>query len=330
MPVLIVDQNEVRSLLTMPACIEAMVGALTAVSAGEALLPVRTVLRLPGGQRFFGAMPAYLDSLPALGIKVLTVMLGNHGTPLDSHQGATLLFDTTDGRLLCILDATSITAIRTAAVSGVATRALARRGAGDLAVLGAGVQARTHIAAMAAVLSLRRVRVWSRSAEGARQFAAAAVSPVPVEPCATAREAVEGADVICTVTSSPAPVLSGAWIAPGAHINAVGASRPETRELDSDAVARARLYVDSRAAAMVEAGEFLIPRSEGRIDDRHVVGEIGEVLLGRILGRQAPEEITLFKSLGLAVEDVAAARLIYDRARSEKRGIEVEIGGRRE
>jgi ornithine cyclodeaminase len=332
MQVLVVNQSEVPRLLPMDACMEAMARALQSVARGESVLPLRQIIMLPGQQAAFGAMPAYLGSPPAVGLKAITVFPGNHGSELDSHQGAVLLFETERGRLLAVIDASSITAIRTAAVSGVATRALARAKAGDLALLGTGVQALTHLEAMSHARRLRRVRAWSRSPDHVRAFAQAAAKRlgVTVEPAGTAREAVEGADLVCTVTASREPVLKGEWLSPGTHVNAVGASLPTARELDTSAIAAARLFVDRRESALNEAGDFLIPRREGAVDESHIRGELGELLLGRCPGRQSEADITVFKSLGLAVEDVAAARLIYDNAIRTGGGTRVELGGARD
>jgi ornithine cyclodeaminase/alanine dehydrogenase-like protein (mu-crystallin family) len=276
-------------------------------------------------------MPAYVGAPKALGAKVITVFPDNHGTSLDSHQGAVLLFEADHGRLVAVMDASSITAIRTAAVSGLATRLLARRDATEVAILGTGVQARTHLEAMCAVRPVKRARVWSRNAGAVLEFAAreSGLRGVTVEPARSAREAVEGAEIVCTVTSSREPVLAGEWLASGAHVNAVGASLPFARELDTAAVARGRLYVDRRESALNEAGDFLIPKREGAIGDDHIVGELGELVLGRIPGRRSESEVTIFKSLGLAVEDVAAAHFLYERARRDGRGTSVELGGSR-
>jgi ornithine cyclodeaminase len=319
----------------MAECMDVMAAALAELARGNAVLPLRTVLRLPESPNVFAVMPAYLgahERPAAAGVKAITVFPGNEGTRYDSHQGAVLLFDTEHGRLLAVMDASAITAIRTAAVSGVATRLLAREDAGDLAILGAGVQAATHLEAMLLARRVRRVRAWSRTPERLRRFAerAARRHGVAVECCATAREAVEGADLICTVTASREPVLLGEWIAPGAHVNAVGASVPSARELDSAAVARSRLFVDRRESALAEAGDILIPKREGAIGDGHIQAELGEVLVGERPGRRTPDEITLFKSLGLAVEDLAAARHIYANAVARGAGTSVELGGARE
>jgi ornithine cyclodeaminase len=268
----------------------------------------------------------------SLGAKVISVFPGNDQTPYDSHIGVVLLFDAELGRLLAIMDASSITAIRTAAASGLATRLLAAPDAGDLALLGSGTQAMTHLDAMQCVRPLKRVRVWSRRPERAAAFASRASRrhEIAVEVMPSAREAVEGADLICTVTSSREPVLEGAWITEGAHINAVGAALPTARELDSEAVRRSRLFTDRRESLTNEAGEFLIPRREGVIGDDHVVGELAELLTGVVEGRRAPEDITLFKSLGLAIEDVASARHIYEKAVAGGTGIWVSLGGLRD
>ena len=332
MKILVVDQTTVTRLLPMDDCMAAMEEALAVLARGDAILPLRQVLRLPGGRGAFAAMPAYDGSSESIGLKAITVFPGHHGTELDSHQGAVLLFEGERGRLLAVMDASSITAIRTAAVSGVATRLLAREDAGDLAILGTGVQARTHLEAMRIARPVRRVRVFSRDPGRVRAFAerASARHGIAVEPAASARQAVEGADLVCTVTSSTEPVLLGEWLAAGAHINAVGASLPHCRELDSAAVARARLFVDRRESALNEAGDVLIPRREGAIGDDHIQAELGEVVLRRHPGRGNADEVTLFKSLGLAVEDVAAARLVYRHAERTGAGTWVELGGARE
>jgi ornithine cyclodeaminase len=327
MNVLVLSQSDVAHLLPMGDCIDVMESALRALSNGDAILPLRQILRLPDSKNAFAVMPAYLGAAKAVGAKVITVFPDNHGTALDSHQGAVLLFEAEHGSLAAIMDASSITAIRTAAVSGLATRLLARDDAAEVAILGTGVQARTHLEAMCAVRPVRRVRVWSRSAAAVREFAAreSRQRGLAVEPARNAQEAVEGAEIICTVTAAREPVLAGDWLADGAHVNAVGASLPFARELDTSAVARGRLYVDRRESALNEAGDFLIPKREGAITDDHIVGEIGELLLGRAPGRRTPSEVTIFKSLGLAVEDVAAAQFIYERARIERRGSGVEL-----
>jgi ornithine cyclodeaminase len=326
---LIVSHEEVEHLLPMAECVDVMADALAATARGDALLPLRQVLRLHGGADAFALMPAVLGS--SIGAKVITVFPGNDATPYDSHMGVVLYFDDTNGRLLAIIDASSVTGIRTAAVSGLATRLLSLPNASRLALLGAGVQAMKHLEAMRAVRPISSVRLWSRSADRRARFAAWAGKTlgIEVETCDRAEAAVRGADVICTVTSSRVPVLEGAWLAPGAHINAVGASLAGARELDTDAVVRSRVYVDRRESALNEAGDLLIPRDEGAIDNSHIRGEIGQLVTGAVAGRAADDEITLFKSLGLAVEDVAAARFIYQRALASGSGTWMTIGGLR-
>jgi ornithine cyclodeaminase len=331
MQVLIVSQSEVMELLPMSDCIDVMAQALTTLAQGEAILPLRPIMWLPERVGALGLMPGYLGDIQAMGVKVVSVFPGNHGTEYDSHQGTVLLFETEHGRLLAMMDATEITAIRTAATSGVATRLLARGEANDLALLGSGVQAKSHLAAMLAVRDIQRVRVWSRNADHARHFAQAQAKKhgINVEVSGSVAEAVAGADIICTTTAAPEPILHGDWLEPGVHINAVGSSVAFARELDTDAMVKSRLYVDRRESTVNEAGDFLFPQKEGAIDESHIVGEIGEILMGKVAGRQTDSEITLFKSLGLAVEDVASAYHIYKKATVTGRGTWVELGGER-
>ncbi len=331
MEVLIVNQEEVPHLLPMEECIEVVAQALMTLSAGEAINPLRPVLWLPEKVGALGMMPAHLSDIEAMGIKVVSVFPGNHGTAYDSHQGAVLLFETRHGRLLAIIDASEITAIRTAAASAVATRALANDSAGDLAILGTGVQARTHLEAMRVVRPVHRVRVWSRNAGHARRYAEREGDRhgLEIEVSPSVQVAVESADIICTTTAAPEPILMGEWISPGAHINAVGSSVPFSRELDTNAIVRSRLFVDRRESTLNEAGDFLFPKKEGAVGDNHIRGEIGEILLGKIEGRRSAEELTLFKSLGVAVEDVASAHHIYQQARARGMGTLVELGGGR-
>lgn len=331
MKVLMINQSEVRKLLPMDECMEVMASTLKTVADGNAIVPLRHVMWLPEKIGALGTMPAYLGSIGMMGLKVMSVFPGNHGTEFDSHIGAVMLYETKHGQLLAIVDASAITAIRTAAVSGVATQALARKDASDLTIMGSGVQAQSHLAAMLVARKIDRVRVWSRNYQSAKAFAEHAgrrhdISIVAVE---DRREAVEGADIICTTTASPTPVLPGDWIQPGAHINAVGSSVAFTRELDTAAIVRSKLFVDRRESTLNEAGDFLIPKKEGAINDDHIRGEVGEVLLGHARGRESNDEITLFKSLGLGVEDVASAHHVYTKAIKQNLGLGVELGGAR-
>jgi ornithine cyclodeaminase len=332
MQILVVNQAEVAQLLPMRECIEVMSGALETLSRGGALLPLRTIVRLPDGKNAFAVMPALMEAPSVMGLKAVSIYPGNHGSERDSHQGAVLLFDTGHGGVLALLDASSITAIRTAAVSAVATRALSRPDSSELAIIGSAVQARTHFNAIPLVRPITRVRIWSRSRASADAFAAwaRARSDLVIDVFDTAKDAVAGADIICTATASNTPVLQGAWITPGAHINAVGASAARARELDSNAVVLARLFVDRRESALNESGDFLVPKSEGLVTDDHILAEIGEVLLGRHRGRTSASDITLFKSLGLAIEDLAAAQHIYVSALRNNYGCKVELGGERD
>ena len=331
---LLLSGRDVRALLPMKECIEVMEGALRSVTDGRSVLPLRTIIKLDGTPNAFGSMPAVVGkgAGASLGAKIITVFPGNDSTPYDAHIGVVLLFDAEHGKLLAIADASSITSIRTSAVSGLATRLLAREDAKELAILGAGVLAMPHLDAVKCVREIRRVRVWSRSGEKSKMFAekARAKFGVEVAVCAGAREAVEGADVVCTITASRTPVLEGAWLAPGAHVNAVGASLPTARELDTAAVVRSRLFVDRRESTLNEAGDFLIPRGEGAVTDAHILGELGDLLAKSVKGRTSRDDITLFKSLGLAVEDVASLRHIHTKAMASGAGTRFALGGLRE
>jgi alanine dehydrogenase len=289
------DEAAVQHVLAMDEVITAMETALAAFSQGQVVQPIRTIVPVADHHGFLGVMPAYAG---ALGVKLVAFYPQN--VELPTHLATILLFRPETGELLATMDGRLITEMRTAAASAVATRLLARPEAAVLAILGSGVQAHSHLEALRLVRTFRDVRVWSpRHAEA---FALAH----QVRAVGTAAEAVRGADVIVVATSATTPVLEGAWLAPGAHINAVGATRPEWRELDDATLQRARLYVDSRAAAVVESGDVI---AAGQ-----VFAEIGEVVAGLQPGRTSPDEITLFKSVGIAVEDVATANLVYRKA----------------
>ncbi len=325
----LLNHKEIRTLLPMADCIDVVADALQGLAAGDAALPLRSIVWLPEKIGALGSMPSTMGN-QVFGSKVISVFPGNASSPYDSHQGVVLLFEGEHGRLVAILDATEITAIRTAAASGLATRTLARKDAGDLAILGTGAQARTHLQAMAAVRELRRVRVWSRSGRG-REFAdsAAGLAPVLVEVVDSAMDAVQGADLVCTVTDSKEPVLRADWLSPGAHLNAVGACTPNAREVDSATMARASLFTDCRESFFHEPGDFLIARQEGMVTDEALKGELGEVLVGTVEGRTSDEEITLFESLGISIEDLAAAQFVYERAKEHGRGTTIELGAMR-
>ncbi|HEY7895512.1 MAG TPA: ornithine cyclodeaminase family protein [Gemmatimonadaceae bacterium] len=319
MSTIVVNGTRVRQFLPMRDCIEAMERALRALARGGAVVPLRPVVRIPGDAGgALAVMPAYLDDPRSLGVKAISVFAGNEGTVHDSHQGAVLLFDPGHGALVAIMDAGAITAVRTAAVSGLATRLLARPEAGDLAILGAGVQAHSHLEAMRAVRPVHRVRVWSRTHARAVEFAQRYNAPdLPVTAVMEPHEAIDGADLVCTVTSSREPVVMGDWLAPGAHLNVVGASVAAAREVDTTAILRSACFVDRRESALREAGDLVIPIRDGAVAESHIRAELGELLEGQSPGRLTPQEITLFKSVGLAVEDLGAADIVYRRAQGD-------------
>ncbi len=297
----------------MQACIDLMVATMSAVSRGDAVLPLRTVMPVPCGDNAFAMMPGYLSAPATLGAKIVCVFPGNPARGLSSHMGMCVLFDPETGVMRALLDAAAVTAWRTPAATAAASRALARSGAGDLAILGTGEQALGHLDALSRVHALRRIRVWGRDAGRARKFAETAQQPgLPlIEVCADVRQAVTGADLICTVTNAPDPILQGAWISPGAHINLVGASIQTASEIDVAGVREARYFVDYRPSAVAQAGELRRAIDAGAVTLAHIEGEIGEVHLGRIAGRTDDDQITIYKSLGLAAQDIALADAVY-------------------
>jgi len=323
---LVLDAAAVEALLPMNACIDVMRDALMALARNEAVTPLRTVIRMPNGA--LAAMPAYDGTTETVGLKIVTVFPNNPAAGLPSHLGVVLVFRAVDGVVSAMVDAAAITAIRTAAVSALATRVLAREDADVLAIVGTGVQAETHIAAMLAVRPLRLIRVFGRDPGRSSALISRLAGRYECEIIAaeSVEQAVRGAQIVCTVTGSRTPVLSGAWLAPGMHINAVGASLKDARELDTPAVAMSRFYCDARQSVLAESGDFLLARAEGAVDESHIAGELGEVLLGRVSGRTSANEITLFKSLGLGIEDIAAAEYVYQRAVAHGIGIDVPVG----
>ena len=329
----ILTADEVRTLLPMADCMAAMERTLAALSSGNGANPLRWPFWLPDRRGLIGMMPGMSAEPEAVGLKAAAVYPGNHGTEWDAHQGVVLLFHPDNGVPVAIVDGSEITAIRTAAVSGVATRLLANEDVRVLGLIGAGVQARTHLEAMrVARPSLREVRVYSRSPENRARFAERAREAHGIEilPCEDAESVVRGADVVCTVTSSNVPVLLGDWLSPGTHVNAVGSSAKTAREVDVEAVVVSRFFVDRRESTVNESRAFLAAKEKGRIGDDHILAEIGEVSAGRHPGREAAAEITLFKSLGLAVEDLAATHLVMERALERGVGARVPLGGRSE
>ena len=316
MPILL-GETDVRAVLSMDDLIGTMETALDRFSAGSVRQPLRSVLEVTGREAFFGVMPAFIDgTLPALGTKLVSVYHSNLARGLPSHLATILLFDPDTGALRAVIDGRYITEARTAAASAAATKHLARPDARILAVYGSGVQARSHIEALVRVRPIEEVRIWGRDPAHVDALIAQLTPRVRARLLRVegAREAALGADVIALVTASREPVLFRTSVADGTHICAVGACRPDQREMDTALVTDARVFVDSRVGALAEAGDIVIPIKEGAFDASHVAGEIGDVCGGRVAGRRTKSEITIFKSLGMAVEDVAAAHLAFERA----------------
>jgi len=323
MTTLVLNELEVTEHLPMAECIEAMAGALGALARGEVHMPLRSVVRGGGTPGLLGLMPAHRDGdQPVFSLKSVCVFPGNPARGLDAHQGTVTLFDGETGVPTAILNGSAVTAIRTAAVTALATRLLAREDAQTLAILGSGVQARAHLRALSEVRPFTAVRVHSPNAEHARAFAA----ETGADAATSAEEAVDQADVVVLATNSKDPVLECAWLAPGTHVNAIGASIPSARELDTATIAVSELFVDSRESAANEAGDYRLALQEKAIPGpEHILAELGEVVIGAHLGRSAPDALTVFRSLGLAVEDLAAAELCVEHARRAGAGTEVDL-----
>jgi ornithine cyclodeaminase/alanine dehydrogenase-like protein (mu-crystallin family) len=304
MSLLVLSEHDVERLLSMDACVETMTDVLAALARGELYQPLRFVLRPPDASGLMGFMPAHRTGADggAFSLKEIMVVPGNPARGLDAHQGGVLLHDGETGQLRALLNASPITAIRTAAVSAVATRALARPDARTVAIVGTGVQGKAHAEAMRAILDDPEIRLVGRDVR-------------------EAEEAIRGADVVCTCTTSPEPVVERDWLAPGTHVNAVGASVPGARELDEETIRDATFVVDRRESALNEAGELLIPG----LGEEQIAAELGEVLIGMHPGRTSTDELTVFKSLGLGVEDLAAAELVVARAHEQGAGVEVDF-----
>jgi ornithine cyclodeaminase/alanine dehydrogenase-like protein (mu-crystallin family) len=306
-----IDAAEVRTNLTYDVAIPAVRAAMIALSAGETRQLLRSILHFEDG-RMFGVMPGALGEAAAFGAKVLSVFPKNFEVGRPSHQGVVMLFDPVTGELACIAEAREITAVRTAAASAVATDALARPDAKRLALLGYGEQAETHLRAIGKVRALETVTVWGRSAERAKAFAERmrGEAGVAVEVAPTAQAAVAQADIVCTVTPAAEPILKGAWVAPGTHVNVVGSSFAGPAEVDSDLVVRSRFVADYREGVLKQGAEFLIAKAAGLVGDEHVVGEIGEVLAGKVAGRQSDHQVTVYKSLGHIVQDLVSVQAL--------------------
>ncbi len=302
----------------MRDCIELMRNTMIAVSEGRVVLPLRSVMPMPGDRGMLGNMPGYISDPECFGVKLVSLIPRNKPPEHSSHLGLVLLFEAEHGCPVALVDAAEITAIRTAAASGLATRLLARPEASDLALLGAGEQARSHLEAMLCVRPLERIRVWARDAGKARRFAAieGAKYGVVIETAATVKDAVEDADIICTLTKARDPILEGAWVATGAHLNVVGSSIAAAAEIDTPAVVRARFFVDCRNSTVHEGGEYLRALRAGAISPEHILGEIGEVAGGSKVGRLSAADVTLYKSLGVAPQDLASTHYVLERARA--------------
>ena len=322
MTVLVLNQEEVERLLDMEGCIEAMSDALSSLARGEVHVPLRFIVKPQDEPSLLGLMPAHrAGDAPLYSLKTVAVFPDNPKRGLDAHQGTVTLFDGETGEVRALMNASAITAIRTAAVSAVATRLLAREDSTELGILGAGVQARSHLEALRLVRDLDQVRIFSPTAEHAESLAA----ETGAKAVTSAEEAVRGADVVVTATSSVEPVLERGWLKDGAHVNVVGGRPPQMRELDTATVADSSFFVDRRESAEAEAYDYRDALESGAIGPDHIKGEIGEVLIGSVPGRTSSDELTVFRSLGLAVEDLAAAEYVVSRARDTGTGIEVEF-----
>ena len=318
MEIRILRATEVRRLLPMAECVDLMQRTMIAVSEGRVVLPLRSVMVMPGDLGMLGNMPGYLAEPECFGVKLVSLIPRNKPPLYSSHLGLVLLFEPEHGRPVALLDAAEITAIRTAAASGLATRLLSNPDAGDLALLGAGEQARSHLAAMLAVRPLRRIRIWSRDGAKAAEFARleAAKHGIAIDTAPSVRDAVADADLICTLTKARDPILLGDWLCPGVHLNVVGSSIAAAAEIDTAAVAKSRFFVDYRESTRNEGGEYLRALKSGAITADHILGEIGEVAKGTQVGRRTPADVTVYKSLGIAPQDLAAAHFVLQRARA--------------
>lgn len=324
---LVLSERDVRNLLEIEALIDVLERAHVEFSTGKAVMPVRLVMPLREIQGRITAMPGYLGDSNALGMKVVTAFQENPRRGLPAILAAIHLYDTETGKLAAIMDGTYITAMRTACVSAMATKALANSETPILGILGAGVQAASHIRALCKIRSVGQIKVYSPSGKSAlklkEEFEPALRAKI--ENVSRAEDAVRGADLLVTATTAKNPVISANWLKPGVHINAVGSHRPDYREIDAATMKGAKVFVDSREAIMAECGDVLLAIKDGAITADHASAEIGELLAGRKAGRTNPKEITLYKSVGIAIQDVAAARLVYQKALREKIGTKVEI-----
>ena len=313
--------------ITMEECITVMENIFIQLEEDQAFNPLRSAMLIPGENGLLSMMPGYVNKQDIMGIKSVSVYPENANIGLESHQGSVTLFNALNGTPLAIMDAGQITAIRTAAVSGLATRILAKKNSKILAILGSGIQAKTHIEAMTTILNLEEIRVWSKNKKNAKKLVEEQRKKyaIPFRPFDTVNEAIYNADIICTTTAAVEPILQGKYLMQGVHINAVGSSVRNTRELDGFAIKLSKLYVDKIESTINESGDFLMAKQEGTIDDNHIIGTLGEILTKQKKGRNNINDITLFKSLGLAVEDIATAFFIYDKYVKSNKGNWVEF-----
>lgn len=327
MPIDIVDGTRVRDCLLMPACIRLMRDTMVAIYQHKTVLPQRLVTPLLNNTDYFAAMPGAMLNPAVSGAKLVTLYPHNPVVGRPAIQGLITLFDLETGEAIALVDAATITAIRTAAASAAATQALAREGARILLLLGYGVQAHTHLEAMIAVRPIDQVMVWGRSFEKAQAFAAREQKRINIgiEAVANLRCAVQSADIICTLTGSHHPIIEGEWLRPGVHLNLVGAHSPTTREVDSEAIKRSRLFVEIKKFTLQEAGDILIPLREGAFNESHILAEIAQVFLGEFSGRQSETDITAYKSLGNTAQDLAAAYAALTSAKRQGKTSTVEF-----
>lgn len=323
----IITQSAVEQHLGMPECIEAMRRCMIEVSRGNTHLPIRQFMPVTGADGKLAIMPGVINDPHCFGIKLVCKYLRGPDSPHSSHVGMVMLFDATEGVPLAMIEGSSLTGIRTAAASALATDLLARRDASRLLILGCGEQAQRHITALRCVREISSIQVWGRNSARAEAFAAQAQQRegIPVTVTDDVPRALADSDIVCTVTASADPILSGADLAPGTHLNLVGSAVPGNREVDTQCVQRARYFVDYRPATLAAAGELLIAIKEAAVTEEHIVAEIGEVADGTLEGRTSAEDITLYKSLGVAAQDLAAAHLLHLRSMEQGFGQSVNL-----
>ena len=325
---LILSKSEITRLLPIPKCIDIMDDAMRQTSQRRVTLPLRQFMPVPQTTGRLGLMPGYIAEPARFGLKIVSKYQRPSGSKHGTHVGAVVLFDAAEGLMLAMMEGGTLTAIRTAAASGLATRTLARADSKVLGMLGCGEEAHVHIPAMLAVRPFTEILIWGRSTEKVKNFIGHLDLPagVTARAISSAQNVVEASDVICTVTSAATPILMGDWIKPGTHLNLVGSAVATTAEVDTTCVSRSRFYVDYREAALTQAGELLNAIKEGVVTSDHIVGEIGDVLLGKVPGRGSADDITVYKSLGISSQDLAAADYVYTAARAQNVGAEVDLG----